>query len=356
MTQLMFGRFFWVWIVAFLGAASYLSAISINQLMRLNLAKKYKLPKIQGTLLGLNDKKLPAKVILGARNIFDPNGGLVTGKKKKVAKTKEKPKKEPVLKSTVEGCPPIQPGKAIPESKIRTVRLKGTSYVEKDPEQSVAAVFVKVKVKKGSKPAARRRSRRRKRYRRRRKRRRRYYRRSSGRWRWQTEVFRVGDLMMEKMRVCVIGPKEVIFYHQRKLQKLSLEKKKKKRRLRYYGALGIAQPKKPSDTDNVRVDSIDKRTINRSLVQNWINNPMAHASSARVMPVRTGGLRLVWVRKKSIYSKLGLKTGDTVLSVNGKKLNINNALGLYSQLPYAKNLKVNIVRRGSRRQLQFNIK
>lgn len=371
MIQLMFGRFFWVWIVTFLAAASYLSAISINQLMRISKKKTYKIPPSKVKFDG-NEKRIRLSVLLRGANIFDPNGGMVAQPKtpKKVVKKVVK-KKEPV-KSKVPGCPGITADQKIKESKQRYLRLKGVSYTEIDPSMSVAAVYVKVKLKKGyvPPPPRKRISRKKgkkglKRYKRRRRRRYRRYRRSRYNRRgsktiWRTEVFRVGEQMMDGIRLCRITPDEIVIYRNRKLEKLVLRKKKKGRKLRYYGSMGVNRPSDNDGPGQVRIDAIDKRTISRSTVQNWLQNPMAHAMSARIMPHYANGqhkgLRLVWVRKKSLYSQLGLKTGDVVQSVNGKTLNVNNALGLYSELPYAKNLKVNIIRKGVRRQLFFNVK
>ena len=65
---------------------------------------------------------------------------------------------------------------------------------------------------------------------------------------------------------------------------------------------------------------------------------------------------MIWIRKGSLYSQLGLKNGDVVKMVNGKKLSASSALGLYSKLPYAKSLRVSIVRKGVKRTLLYNIK
>jgi len=101
------------------------------------------------------------------------------------------------------------------------------------------------------------------------------------------------------------------------------------------------------------------KTIARKTIQSWLQNPMAHAMSARIMPYRGKkhqGLKLVWVRKKSLYAQLGLRTGDIALKVNGKKLNVSSALGLYSQLPYANQIKVVLLRKGATQVILYQIR
>jgi hypothetical protein len=370
MMRLMFGQFFWVWIVSFLGAASFLSWISIQELMRLSKTKTYTVPATK--LMGFgNNKRQSASVILRGSNMFDPDGSMVEPPKTPTKPAKRADtRKEPPKKSEIFGCPYVDRKKEIPLSKIKRVRIKGTSYVESDPNQSVVAMYVRVTFKtpvpKSSAPPP---PRRRKRYYKRRRRRylrrnrRRRYRRSRSRGRtrtrWQTEIFKVGDLMMDNIRVCAIGPKDVVFYRNRKLEKLTLDTKKKKKKWGFFGSFGLPGQGDKGNSE-VRIDAVDKRTISRATVQGWLSNPMAHAMNARIMPHyeggRSKGLRLVWVRKKSLYSQLGLKTGDVVQSINGKALSLSNALGLYSQLPYAKQIKVNVIRRGVRRQLSLTVK
>ena len=95
------------------------------------------------------------------------------------------------------------------ESRIRA-KLKGTSYVDSDPSMSMAAVIVRVKVKKkmtrmrkGKKQV--------------------YYRRRTER---RVEMFRPGDKMMGA-KVCAVERKRIIIYKSGKFETLTIFKKKK---------------------------------------------------------------------------------------------------------------------------------
>lgn len=368
MAQILFGRFFWIWIVGFLASATYLAGISIQQLWNLSKVKEYTLPK--GKAFSFTQgRSLHSNVILKGYNAFDPNGGLVHQPKAKIKKPKKEDKPKPAAKSKVPGCPPIASDTKFKKSTLRRIRLKGISYTAEDPLQSVTAIYVLVKIKGSASPTPRRR-RYRRRYNRRRgrrrsrryRRRRRYNRRysSRGRSRWQTEIFKVGEMLMNKARICAIYPTKVVIFNNRSLEQLVLREKRKKRNTGGFGTFGLAQAKSAQGPGQVRIDAVDKRTISRSTIQDWLNNPMAHAMNARIMPHyqggRSKGLRLVWVRKNSLYSQLGLKRGDVIQTINGTQLNLSNGLKLYSQLPYSKQLKVNIIRKGVRRQLFFTIK
>lgn len=227
------------------------------------------------------------------------------------------------------------------ESRIRA-KLKGTSYVDSDPSMSMAAVIVRVKVKKkmtrmrkGKKQV--------------------YYRRRTER---RVEMFRPGDKMMGA-KVCAVERKRIIIYKSGKFETLTIFKKKKnKRKNLFYGAFGQQGPEGTKGPGEVKIRAGDKFVISRKTVNNWLANPMQYAMSARIMPQRglDGGIRMIWIRKGSLYSQLGLKNGDVVKMVNGKKLSASSALGLYSKLPYAKSLRVSIVRKGVKRTLLYNIK
>lgn len=347
MAQLIFGRFFWIWILSFLATASYLCALSVNQIVRLSYAQ-YEFPESSlGSLSGQDDWQSKSKInkILSGINLIDPTNKPVTPPpepRKKTTKVVEK-------KSKVDefGCPPLDPNQEIPESTMNQVRLKGTSYVATTPEQSLTAMYVRVKEmiprntpKELEQPP-------------------RY------RMVWNVEFFRVGDMVMpddnqRKSKVCAIGPREVILFRNNKFEKFSLDSKKKKNAL-YYGSIGVIGAKEGAKgPGEVKIRDEDKFSISRSTVNGWLANPMEHAMSARIMPHyqngEASGLRLVWVREKSLYSQIGLQSGDVVQQINGKTLSVSSALGLYSELPYAKQIQVNIIRKGVRRTLLYSVK
>lgn len=373
MANLLFGRLFWIWIVGFLIAASYLSAQTVFNLRRLWAEPNLPIAKNTkgGLLRATTTRRKHLNTILRLQNIFDPNGGMLVPKKKK-EKKEPTPRPEPrVVLAKTGGCPPRDPTKELKETRFGRVRLKGTSYIEEAPEMSVAAVYVKVKIKvpviqpRRVRRRSTRKRRRRRRARRSRRRREvtRRRRRSTGRKMrtktvWRVEMFRAGDLMM-RARICAVERRRVILYRSGKFETLSLDSKKKGKKNWFYGAIG-GQKEETKGPGQVKVAATDKFVISRKTVNNWLANPMQYAMSARIMPHyqnnQPAGFRLVWVRKGSLYSQIGLKSGDVVQQINGKNLSVGSALGLYSKLPYAKQLRVNIIRKGVRRSIQYTVK
>ena len=345
MANLLFGKLFWIWIVAFIISAIYFVAQSASNFRQLwnphtIIASKNKKKYTQQT-----KTKKRLDVILASQNIFDPKGLSVTTSvnKKQPLQTSKTPKKEEPKVVQSGGCPPM-PVKLVLKELRGRIKLRGISYTEEDPSFSVAAIYVKIKLKKKKKKKK--------------KKRRRRYSRHYKRVVWRIKMFRVGEMVMGS-RLCSVNRKYVILYKYKKFSKLSLFSKKKQKDY-IYGAIGLLRKLQSQGPGEVKVNDSDKFTISRKTVNNWLANPMQYAMSARIMPHyingQPAGFRLVWVRKGSLYAQIGLKSGDIIQQINGKNLSVGTALGLYSKLPYAKQLKVNIIRKGSKRSMLYNIK
>ena len=114
------------------------------------------------------------------------------------------------------------------------------------------------------------------------------------------------------------------------------------------------------DKGIVIVDETHRR-VARSLVDKLLANPMAMAKGARVVPaVKDGkpeGFKLYAIRPASIFAKLGLTNGDTLVSVNGFDLtSADKALEVYTKLREATSLEVQIIRRGKPVTYYYTIK
>lgn len=80
-------------------------------------------------------------------------------------------------------------------------------------------------------------------------------------------------------------------------------------------------------------------------------DPMKAARGARVVPsIKNGkpnGFKLYAIRPSSVYARLGLENGDTVLRINGHALDsADHALEVYTKVREANEVVVEIVRRG----------
>lgn len=132
----------------------------------------------------------------------------------------------------------------------------------------------------------------------------------------------------------------------------------------------VAQaPAQPTDGDDLQaqIDNGIKSTgdntyeIDKALVDKIVQNPMAVAKGARVVPAMVNGkpkgFKLYAIRPSSVFSKLGLMNGDTLESINGFQLNsLDKGLEVYTKLREATSLEVDIERRGQPMTLKYTIR
>lgn len=103
--------------------------------------------------------------------------------------------------------------------------------------------------------------------------------------------------------------------------------------------------------EGVRQVSDSEWEIQREALAVILNNPMRFATGARLVPSffknRPTGFKLYAVRPSSIYSALGLKSGDTIHQLNGKALRSpDQLLALYRGLRGAHRVTIALSRRG----------
>jgi general secretion pathway protein C len=68
------------------------------------------------------------------------------------------------------------------------------------------------------------------------------------------------------------------------------------------------------------------------------------------------GLTISGVRRGSIFSEMGLRNGDVIVGIDGKKIeSVDDALSLYQNLQSASNVQVQIRRRGRLQNIDYQI-
>ncbi|HEY1553442.1 MAG TPA: type II secretion system protein GspC [Kofleriaceae bacterium] len=100
--------------------------------------------------------------------------------------------------------------------------------------------------------------------------------------------------------------------------------------------------------------------ISKDLVDKIVQNPMAVAKGARIVPAmvngKATGFKLYAIRPSSVFAKLGLTNGDTLESINGMEMTTaEQALEVYTKLRDATSLEVDIQRRGKPLALKYSI-
>jgi general secretion pathway protein C len=100
--------------------------------------------------------------------------------------------------------------------------------------------------------------------------------------------------------------------------------------------------------------------IDREMLNEKLNDLEALARQARVIPhYRDGkpqGFKLVGVRPGSLYSHIGIRSGDVLKDVNGDEISSpNKALEMYEKLKNSSNVTLEIERRGRPSSLDYKI-
>ncbi len=97
--------------------------------------------------------------------------------------------------------------------------------------------------------------------------------------------------------------------------------------------------------------------LKRSDITKATSNLNVLARQARIVPDRKGeGFRIFSIRPGSLYSKIGIKNGDVIKSINGISLSSpDKALQAYSRLQNARKLSLDIVRHGRTETLEYSI-
>ncbi|HSD89818.1 MAG TPA: type II secretion system protein GspC [Kofleriaceae bacterium] len=121
------------------------------------------------------------------------------------------------------------------------------------------------------------------------------------------------------------------------------------------GSGGLYTPPPPDPPDPLldTIEKVDDTHVKmpRKTAEHFIQNPMAAAKGARVVPAmkngKPDGLKLYAIRPSSLYAKIGLYNGDAVHSINGIDVSTpDKMLEAYMKLKDAKEFTLDITRRG----------
>jgi len=172
----------------------------------------------------------------------------------------------------------------------------------------------------------------------------------------QQRLYRVGDsvenaivkiILREKVILDVNGNDEIL-----KIEKV-LSNQKKTIKPSVAKLAKPTLPKKPSKRTKIKVK--------RSDLEKSMNNLNEVFKQVRVRPHffngKPDGLTISGIKPQSVFRKLGLKSGDVILGVDGKDIrSIDDALKFYRSLGESANLQLKIKRRGMPRTIDYDIR
>lgn len=121
------------------------------------------------------------------------------------------------------------------------------------------------------------------------------------------------------------------------------------------------------DSELVKKVSADTYEVSREAVEairknpNSLKNNPKYGAMPKVQPVykngNIGGFRLLDVQSDTIYSKLGLQSGDTIIDVNGQAIEgPQQAMALLDALNPGQDIGLKINRKGQEKTLTFQLK
>jgi general secretion pathway protein C len=167
-------------------------------------------------------------------------------------------------------------------------------------------------------------------------------------------LYREGDAIQDAS-VKMILREKVILTRNGEDEVLAMEK-------RLAGAGGAPAPRPAAGSLPSRPAGGEDQQIRleRDQIESAVNNVNNLMRQAKIRPHfkdgKPDGLTLTRVRPDSIFTKLGLRSGDIITGVDGQNIqSVDDALRFYQSLKSGSNVKVQIRRRGQEQNIEYQI-
>jgi general secretion pathway protein C len=134
------------------------------------------------------------------------------------------------------------------------------------------------------------------------------------------------------------------------------------RRARRGAGAGAGAPPVPTEiSDKIQKVSETEFNVDRSVIDNVLENQATLMRSARIVPEqkdgKTVGIRLFGIRPDTLLGTLGMQNGDRLEKINGFDMaSPEKALEAYARLRTATSLTVQVTRRGKPLTIEYQIK
>jgi len=159
-------------------------------------------------------------------------------------------------------------------------------------------------------------------------------------------LYKVGDTI-QNATLKIILREKVVLNVNGKDEILGIEK------VREEGKIGRSPERKIASTSR-------NITIKRSQIDTALQDVNTLMKQVRIQPHfqngKPDGLRLTGVRPNSIFYKMGLKSGDIIMGVDGKNIeSVDDALKFYQSLQSASRVQLQLKRRGRPKTIEYSI-
>lgn len=95
--------------------------------------------------------------------------------------------------------------------------------------------------------------------------------------------------------------------------------------------------------------------IEKKMFNEFLDQPNNIISGARIVP-KKDGIKVLGVKTRSVFYKIGIRNGDTIHRINDVTLDdVQNALSLFNDLKYQNEFTIDYTRRGKKRSNRYSV-
>jgi len=172
-----------------------------------------------------------------------------------------------------------------------------------------------------------------------------------------TAVYGIGDALMGTATLMKVERRRVLVDNNGRTEVLEMDADKNKGQMVasaspfIHTASAYRRTPRSSDSGGVKEVSDNNYVVSQQEIENTLSNLNSIATQARIVPAFKNGVaegfKLFSIRPGSIYSKIGIQNGDVIKRINGFEINSpDKALEVYQKLRTARNIQVQLERRG----------
>jgi general secretion pathway protein C len=121
-----------------------------------------------------------------------------------------------------------------------------------------------------------------------------------------------------------------------------------------------AGPGKSAPGTLIKTEGAGKFVIDQREVDKAIGNIDKLYTEIRAVPSfadgKMSGMKVLSVKRGSVFEKLGLRRGDVLKKINGMELDVRKGFEIFSQLKDSKSLTLDLIRQGQPRTFEYEIR
>ncbi len=177
----------------------------------------------------------------------------------------------------------------------------------------------------------------------------------------EQRVYFIGDSIQPGVVLKTVEAEAIVVERGGKLERISLEQGAKLTSLPApTSSIASNPPRRAVQSMRAPPAQATQKSMSRKQLQKQLQNFPALLSQARVIPHmlngRPNGFTISEIAPGSLYQQAGLKNGDIILSVNGKRITgAKQAMSMYQTLQNAAAIDLELMRAGQMQQVHYDI-